>query len=200
MPQHTTKRRRRPCQSFVEHPRYGSLPHVSRIRVPESETRSGFWSLRRDDLFPESVLLADTEKQNYSVFPRRYYVDVRRVCRQCDRPFIFFAKEQRYWFETLRFFVDADCVQCPDCRRESRSVQRRMRRYSDAMARQRLNDDELDTLLRDATFLLGKGVLKNLNTLGALKNRAMKQLPHSASVLALSQALAAARAEQVGEK
>jgi len=138
-------------------------------------------------------LLANTEKQNYSVFPRQYYVDVRRVCRACDRPFIFFAKEQRYWFETLNFFVDADCVLCPDCRRESRSVQRRMRSYSDAMLKGTLSDEELDTLVKDAAFLFSRGAIKNLSTLGALKNRALKQLPGFASTAALAVALSQAR-------
>ena len=67
----------------------------------------------------------------------------------CHRPFIFFAKEQRYWFETLRFLVDADCVHCPDCRRESRTVQRRLRRYSDLFAKNEPTRKELMFLVDD---------------------------------------------------
>lgn len=190
------KRRHLPSKSFVKHPRYGSHPHVSGVKVPELEIRASFWSLQDGEIYPDSVLLANTEQQNYSVFPRQYYVDIRRVCRACDRPFIFFAKEQRYWFETLKFFVDADCVQCPDCRSELRAVQRRIQNYSNAMAKKTLNDKELDGLVKDAVFLFERGALKNLSILGAIKNRALKQLPGFDSTHALALALDQARLAQ----
>ncbi len=186
------KRRRSP-NNFVEHPRYGALPHVSGIVVPEEAIRDSFWSLRRETMFPESVLIARTEEQNYSVFPRLYYVDVLRTCRFCGRRFVFFAKEQRYWFETLKFFVDADCVLCSDCRRESRSIQRRVRRYSDLMKRETRTTDEMETLVDDTTYLFERGVLRNVSTLGALKNQALKSIPAYGGTQALAQALVKAR-------
>jgi putative zinc ribbon protein len=139
------------------------------------------------------VLLARTEEQNYAVFPRRYYVDVLRTCGSCARHFIFFAKEQRYWFETLKFFVDADCVLCPDCRRESRSIQRRLRRYSDLMKRETRAEDELQVLVDDATYLFERGVLRNVAALGALKNEALRSIPGYLGTVTLAQALAKAR-------
>jgi hypothetical protein len=186
------KRRTSPSR-FVTHPRYGALPHTSGIAVSEEEIREGFWSLRRETMFPESVLVARTEEQNYAVFPRRYYVDVLRSCRSCCRKFIFFAKEQRYWFETLKFFVDADCVLCPDCRRTSRLVQRRVRRYSDLMKRKARTMDELQTLVDDATYLFEHGTLRNVSILGALKNEARKSIPEYAGTVALTRALTKAR-------
>jgi Probable zinc-ribbon domain len=182
------------AEEFVPHPRYGALPKPSGLRVSEEELRDGFWRLGREKLYPDSALLADTSKQNFAVFPRKYYVDVRRVCRTCHRPFIFFAREQRYWFETLRFFVDADCVYCPLCRRESRHVQRRLRRYSDLYSRPTPTSKELMFMVEDATFLLERGVLKNLNNIGRVKNLAARTIPEYPGVKVLAQALTAALA------
>ena len=179
--------------NFVPHRRYGSEPMSSGHKVSEKEIRQGFWRLARDKIFPESVLLAAPEKQNYSIYPRKYYVDVERICRTCHRPFIFFAREQRYWFETLRFFVDADCVLCPDCRRESRAVQRRLRRYSDLHAKPEPSRKELMFLVDDAGYLVERGVLKNLSSVGAVKNRAMKNIPEYPGLQSLVTILTAAR-------
>jgi hypothetical protein len=182
-----------PHRKFVEHPRYGSTPHTSGVDIPEDKIRAGFWSLAREAMFPESVLVATPEAQNYSVFPRQYYVDVLRECRTCARSFIFFAKEQRYWFETLKFFVDADCVHCPACRRESRAVQRRVRRYSDVMKKRNRTPGDLQILVDDATYLFASGALRNLTTLGALKNDAQRTIPGYSGTAALAEALRNAR-------
>ena len=39
-----------------------------------------------------------------------HYFDAKRVCRKCERPFLFFAEEQKYWYEDLRFPLEADCL------------------------------------------------------------------------------------------
>jgi hypothetical protein len=164
--------------------------------MTENALRGGHWRLHGDALFPETALIAETEKQNYALYPRKYYVDVLRSCRTCHRPFIFFAKEQRYWFETLRFFVDADCVYCPDCRRKSRTVQRRLRRYSDLFAKKEPTRKELMFLIDDGIYLLAHGVLKNLSNLGSLKNRAMRDIPEYPGIASLAEAIKAARQAQ----
>ena len=181
---------------MVPHPRYGSSPRPSGTQIPEDELRSGFWRLHFGIIFPETAILADTEKQNCSIYPRKYYVDALRTCRTCQRPFIFSAREQRYWFETLRFFVDADCVHCPECRRQSRALQRRLRRYSDLFAKPNVSRKELMFLVDDAVYLLEHGVLKNLSNVGAVKNRAMKAIAEYPGVPLLAQAIQAARLAQ----
>lgn len=185
-------RRRASAADFVPHPRYGTMPVRSGFTIPDSELRRGFWRLSRDELFPETALPADTSKQNYAVFPRAYYVDVARTCRSCTRRFIFFAREQRYWFETLRFFVDADCVLCPECRRTAHALKRRLRRYADLRAKASLTDEELYRLVDDARYLLEHGTLKNAAAVGAIKNLASKRIPHYRGVPALIAALGAA--------
>lgn len=184
-------------ENLVRHPRYGAEPRPSGLKVAEAEIRRGHWRLGSDTLFPDTVLVADTAKQNYAIYPRAYYVDVLRHCRNCRRPFIFFAAEQRYWFETLRLFVDADCVHCPDCRRESRSVHRRLRRYSDVMAKGDVaTRKELMFLVDDAIYLVERGVLKNLSQVGALKNRARQLIAEYSGVDLLAKAIDAARQAQ----
>lgn len=182
----------RPGQ-YVAHPRYGSSPRPSGVKIPEADLRRDFWRLHGDTLFAETALIAETEKQNFAIYPRKYYVDVLRSCHTCHRPFIFFAKEQRYWFETLRFFVDADCVHCPDCRRESRAVQRRLRRYSDLFAKSEPTRKDLMFLVDDGAYLLACGVLKNLSNIGSVMNRAMKDIPEYPGIASLAEAIKAAR-------
>lgn len=179
--------------NHVPHPRYGTKPIPSGYKVDEDTIRRGHWRLSRDRIFPETVLAANTEKQNYALYPRKYYVDVERICRTCDRPFLFFAKEQRYWFETLRFFVDADCVYCPECRRESRTIQKRLRRYSDLYAKPVPSRKELMFMIDDAIFLVEHGVLKNLSNVEAMKNRAAKVIAEYPDLELLSTVLQAAR-------
>jgi hypothetical protein len=179
---------------LVPHPRYGMKPIPSGLRVPEETIRDGFWRHRGERMYPESVLVADTAKQNYSVFPRSYYVDVLRTCQTCERPFIFFAREQRHWFETLKFFVDADCVLCAKCRRESQAIRRRLRRYSDLQRRSSPKPAELKMLVDDAAYLFARGVLRDVANLGRLKNRAVKSIPDYAGTIGLRDALEAAKA------
>lgn len=188
--------RKRPApilEGVVPHPRYGAAPRPSGLVVPEDDIRHGFWGLGQATIFPETVLRADTSVQNFSMYPRDYYVDILRKCRSCNRPFIFSAREQRYWFETLRFYVDADCVDCVDCRRASRSIQRRLRRYSDLFAKDVISRKELMFLVDDAAFLVTHGTLKNLDNVGSVKNRALKMIPEYPGIAALIAAIHAAR-------
>jgi len=175
--------------NLVPHPRYGSTPRPSGLEIPEEEIRSGFWRNRRERMFPESVLIADAAKQNFAVYPRSYYVDVLRECQNCLRPFIFFAAEQRHWFETLRFYVDADCVLCPSCRRDTQSLRRRLRRYSDTLRKENPTEREFKFLVDDGAYLLARGVLRDLNSLGHLKNRAAKVIPEYVGLGVLAEAI-----------
>jgi hypothetical protein len=60
-----------------------------------------------------------------------HYFDARRQCRDCGRPFIFFAEEQKHWYEELGFALEADCVRCADCRKTQRGVERERQRYEE---------------------------------------------------------------------
>ena len=174
---------------IVPHPRYGSLPIASGVNVPEDEIRCGFWGLGEVTIFPETVLIAEPSKQNYAIYPRRYYVDMLRDCRKCGRPFLFFAQEQKYWFEELQFYVDADCVNCSECRARQHDAKMQLARFSAAMKATDLNRKDLMTLIDDAADLLQAGVVSNLSKLGALKNRALRECGEYPGTSRLTQAL-----------
>jgi len=186
-------RRTKPKQPFVAHPKYGSKTIPSGLSVPVAEILRSHWHYDKDSIFPESVLIADTSKQNYATYPRAYYVDLCKQCRLCERRFIFFAREQRHWFEVLRFYVDADCVLCPECRRRSQTIRRRLKRYSELIPQKKRSREDLMKLVEDAAYLLGEGVLRDLDRLGWLKNEARRQIPDYPGTAQLERAIRQAR-------
>src|SRR5262249_14908281 len=52
-----------------------------------------------------------------------FYVDENHTCVQCSTVFVFSAKDQKYWYETLKFSINAHPYRCPACRKQRRSVQ-----------------------------------------------------------------------------
>jgi len=110
---------------LVPHPRFGAAIVPSNNDIPYDVVRKSCFRYQRQTIFPETAIRADTSRQNYSVVPLEYYVDILKECRNCKRQFIFFALEQKYWYEELRFWIDADCVRCPKCRKQKRTHPRR---------------------------------------------------------------------------
>lgn len=59
--------------------------------------------------------------QTYGMdYPYYAYADRPYTCEDCGQPFIFSAKEQQHWYETLKFIIDAYPKQCLACRRKRR--------------------------------------------------------------------------------
>jgi hypothetical protein len=154
--------------------------------IPEYAIRS-FWGYEGQTIFPESAIPANVSRQNYTVLPRRYYVDILKQCRECRRPFIFFAREQEHWYEKLGFTIDADCVRCVECRKSEQRLQRRLKRYSHAIPRDDLDDRELATLVEDAVFLFEVGVLRDEQRLRRLRNLARRRIPQSTATESIGQ-------------
>jgi hypothetical protein len=172
-------------KGIVPHPRYGDAVIPSGTTVSEADVRGSFWRYRSETIFPESAIEADINRQNYSLFPRRYYVDILKNCRSCNRPFLFFAKEQQYWYEELRFYIDADCVLCPECL-ASDQLRRRIQRYSKRIGQTDLVDREFATLIGDAVFLWEKSVLRDEQKLRRLRNQARHRIPDYAETKAIN--------------
>lgn len=175
--------------NLAPHVRYGSRPIASGQSVPEATIRFGHWSLSNAVIFPESVVAADIERQNYALYPRRYYVDMLSICRSCGRPFLFFALEQQHWYEELGFYVDANCVTCQPCRHKVHAQQDQLKRFSQAIRDEELSRGELMTLVDDAADLLIAGVLRDRVRLGALKNRALRECAEHPGTTRLTLAL-----------
>lgn len=56
------------------------------------------------------------------------YYDVELICACCERLFKFDAREQQFWYEELKFWVQSrpkHCVTCRKLRREQKEEQRR---------------------------------------------------------------------------
>ncbi len=168
---------------LVHHPRYGAkVGALSGERVSEADIRASHWSFRdpKVTMFPESVLVADIARQNFSTMAMPYYVDTLETCRDCARPFLFFARERKHWYEVLGFFIDARCVRCSACRKSDHTVRRRFRRYGETTALGALSAiavAALATLAEDAVFLWEAGVLRDETRLRAIRNAARRRIP-----------------------
>lgn len=184
------KSTRQKLQDIVPHPRYGDAVMPSGCKASAEEVRASFWRYRRDTIFPESAIRADTTRQNCTVFSRGYYVDTLRQCRTCGRSFIFFAREQQHWYEALGFYIDADCVHCPECRRSDQQLRRRFRRYSESIGRVDIDDRDLVTLVGDAVFLWEAGILRDERRLRRLRNLARRCIPGSPATTSIDRVIA----------
>lgn len=92
--------------------------------------------------------------------PQEYYVDVLKRCSECRRWFIFFAKEQQYWFEELRFFRDSQCRRCPECRKHLRHQKNEVHRYSHLASLSEPTLDDVNEFLQLTLALWNRGYLK----------------------------------------
>lgn len=48
------------------------------------------------------------------------YFDVELRCEDCEQHFVFTAREQQFWYEQLKFWVQSRPKQCVSCRRAQR--------------------------------------------------------------------------------
>jgi hypothetical protein len=142
--------------TYVEHPRYGRSPRYTGLdirpfspgvtlhakAVSGAEICRGLgesWAKllgvealkaqKETPRIPGTAILADPSRQNNPTYPATHYYDLERVCRDCKRPFIFFAEEQQHWYEGLQFPLDADCVRCPECRKKEQTLARKRRQF-----------------------------------------------------------------------
>ena len=73
---------------------------------------------------PYGALLGNIELQVFCSFchiPKYYYLDRERTCVQCGQDFIFSAKEQKFWYETLKFNFNSEAIRCVTCRKSKRT-------------------------------------------------------------------------------
>jgi hypothetical protein len=150
-------------REYVNHPRYGNQPMHSDFSASIEEIMAAHWSYDERSIFPDSAIKADINKQNYSVFPRTIYVDIEKQCVQCNRWFIFFAEEQKYWYETLEFYIDADCIKCIDCRKKEQSIKHMMLEYEKLVISKNRSHGETKKLKNIALELYQLGYIRDRN-------------------------------------
>ena len=105
------------------HPRFGQGPLYTGLDVQDGEEVSIHW------LSPRIPNTAIPAKAGNSMIALTHYYDVERKCRDCDQMFIFFAAEQKYWYETLLFPIESDCVRCYPCRKEHQRIVQAKKKY-----------------------------------------------------------------------
>ena len=120
-------------REFVAHPRYGQGPRITGLN-PENSYGGPthlHWRSTSGSRIPNTAIPADLSRQSPSPSSVTHYFDEKRVCRDCEKPFIFFAVEQRYWYEELGFVLDSDCVRCVVCRRKEQGIAATRERYEE---------------------------------------------------------------------
>jgi len=181
--------------NLVPHPRFGLEAFHARAGRPPSNARDAFERFGRPAVFPESRLAADRTGWPEWQRPRAFYEDVLKTCERCRRPFIFFAREQKHWYETLGFHRWSQACECVECRRRARVERAVLARYVAAVRAQRPADPAtLLALVDDAVLLVEAGVLKRVERLGALKNRARRVCGENERIARLEQAIGRLRA------
>lgn len=127
------QRLREEFDNYVEHPRFGSHPQVTGSN-PEADPGGRVflhWHSPEAARIPNTAIAADLSRQGPATVPVTHYFDVRRTCRDCHRPFIFFAREQKYWYEELGFPLESDCVRCVPCRKGQQGLALKRERYEE---------------------------------------------------------------------
>lgn len=67
------------------------------------------------------AIIAHSEKQTFCDYPPFLaYFDREKICSTCQQLFLFGAKEQEFWYETLKFWVQSEAKDCPTCRKKAR--------------------------------------------------------------------------------
>ena len=171
-------------QKFRETP-FGNIPLVERsLDTGYGKTVEYYQlDLTYKPKLPKGAVAGDPTRQNFCPLchvPYYYYVDKERMCVQCGKSFIFSAKEQKYWYESLKFYLDSVAIRCLSCRKQRRSEKALAAQISAAQAKLNDSPDDLHALLEDAESRTryyqktGKG---NLNRAIASARKAIKIWP-----------------------
>ena len=135
-------------REFVTHPRYGQGPRITRLNPESDDTNSRVflhWHSPAGVRIPGTAIVADLSMQVPATVPVTHYFDARRQCADCRRPFIFFAAEQKYWYEELGFPLESDCIRCAACRKKQQGVELSRQRDEDLYhVQQRTPEQDLE--------------------------------------------------------
>jgi hypothetical protein len=144
---------------YVPHPRFGHGPRFTGFDpVPRTERVLLSWwcVLPTDpeaDEFDDSVAVlgtaisADQSAQRPMTFQFTHYYDIDRKCDDCGRRFIFFAEEQKHWYETLRFYGGVNCLRCVECRKKRQHLARAKSIYEALVHANELSSVDLERLI-----------------------------------------------------
>ena len=148
-------------REFVTHPRYGQGPRITGLN-PENDFATGrvflHWHSPEGVRIPNTAIAADVSLQMPATVPVTHYFDAKRQCAHCAKPFIFFAAEQKYWYEELGFPLESDCVRCVTCRKNQQGLELNRQRYEELFHVQERTPEENLEMAECALSLVEAGV------------------------------------------
>ena len=123
--------------------------------------------LSPEEDLPEGSVLANTQVQHCGLGgPRRFYFPMMQPCRACGQTFTFSTDEQKYWYETLRFWNESVPNKCPPCRHTVRRYRKGQHALMEAIQAIEENPADADALMkaaratRDIRDLVGDSALE----------------------------------------
>lgn len=148
-------------QDYAEHPKYGRGPRFTG-QNPKDDWQNGVYLGWSDpNRIPDTAIAADTVQQVPRPLHITHYFDVKRRCRDCKRKFIFFAEEQKYWYEELGFPPEASCARCVDCRKIQRGYKALQSSYENLLKKPDRLEAEMLELATCALTLIESGWFGN---------------------------------------
>ena len=162
------KRKRSKCTDeyagHLEHPRYGRGPRITGLNPsdqPYKERVFLHWHSQEGTRIPNTAVEADIEKQAPATIHVTHYFDSKRICRKCGANFIFFAEEQRYWYEELGFPLESDLVDCINCRKHEHKLKESRQEYERLIGKESRSKKETERMIEDGIFLVEEDVFSN---------------------------------------
>lgn len=172
---------------FVEHPRYGRKPRITGLNPRATVEAKVFihWHSPKECRIPNTAVVADLSRQTPGMIPVTHYFDVKRKCADCGQYFIFFAEEQKHWYEELGFGLDSDCVRCVNCRKRQQGIAVNRERYEELFHIYERSVEENLEMAACCLALIESNTFSKASTqqVRSLFNRIRKQRPDDASCL-----------------
>ncbi len=127
---------------FVEHPRYGREPRITGLNPVFHH-----WHSDQNGRVANTAIAANLSRQKPATIAMSHYFDQKRICVDCKRPFLFFAEEQKFWYEDLGFGLESQCMRCCDCRKIDQQHQAAHKRYLELCEKpERTTEEDLEWL------------------------------------------------------
>lgn len=186
------KRKTDKYAQFADHPRYGKRPNITGLNpspmdkgvnlhwnattqaeiVAQYEAvigkRPPFVGVRTDyeqpKRIPNTAIAADVSRQATATVPVTHYFDIQQRCRDCNRLFIFFAEEQKYWYEELGLGLESDCVRCVDCRKQQQAIAYKRRTYESLFHVANKSDEQLVEMAEACLWLIEHDIFTTRQT------------------------------------
>ena len=163
-------------EDFVDHPRYGKSPIISGFYLEEHEIP---YFYRKRNHVNGTAVKADLGKQHRGMVHTDYYLDLIKDCPSCNKKFILFAQEQKYWYEDLQFmFPYTHKVKCTTCRRvvhEHKNHIKIFSKYKHKLDTDILESNELTELIESAIHLKQEKYFENQDFINRLINLAIEK-------------------------